>query len=53
MTPTVTNIDEAYSYHEQGMLHLKLDDFKPKADNFPIVVDAEDDSMNTQVVIAF
>ena len=53
VTPSVVNIDDSYSYHEQGMLYLKLNDFKPKADNFPITVDAEDDSMNTQVVTAF
>ena len=36
--PTVVNIDEAFSFHEQGMLYLQLDEFQARADDFPIVI---------------
>jgi len=45
VTPTVVNIDEAFSFHEQGMLYLRLDEFQARADDFPIVI--EDDGRMT------
>ena len=52
VTPTVTNIDEAFSFHEQGMLHLSFDAFKISAGDAPVTVN-ENGGMRDEVKVAF
>ena len=38
MTPEVTKIDESVAFHEQGMLHLKINELNLAAFDFPIKI---------------
>ena len=49
--PEVVNIDESFSFHEQGMLNFRVDDFAISAKSYPVSV--LDHNMSSEVKKAF